>query len=61
MSETNKDQQQLPDRPALMNLHPLPGTPEAIALGCKCRVVPKAADGKQLYAFTKGCPIRNHN
>jgi hypothetical protein len=44
-----------------MNLHPLPGTPEAIARGCKCRVGPKTADGKQLYSFTKGCPIRNHN
>jgi hypothetical protein len=47
--------------PALANLHPLPGTPEAIALGCKCSIGPKAADGKQLYAFVKGCPIRNHN
>lgn len=49
------------NRPALANLHPLPGTAEAIARGCKCSIGPKSADGKQLYAFVKGCPIGNHN
>lgn len=56
MSETNKDQQR---GPVIGDIHPLPGTPEAKARGCKCWVG-KGADGKPLYAMTKGCPIRNH-
>ena len=42
-----------------MDRHPLPGTPEAKALGCTCEVV-IGPDGKPVYAPTKGCPIRNH-
>ena len=56
MGENSKDQQ----RPAFKDMHPLPGTPEAKALGCTCEVA-TGADGKPLYAMTKGCPIRNHN
>ncbi len=73
MSETNKDQQ--PVAPALgfgdrtaveqrgraiRNIHPLPGTPEAKALGCTCGVAGVGSDGKPLFAMTKGCPVRNH-
>jgi hypothetical protein len=46
--------------PARSDMHPLPGTPEAKALGCKCGVV-TGANGEPLYRFTKGCPIPNHN
>jgi hypothetical protein len=56
MSENSNEQQ----RPARKDMHPLPGTPEAKALDCKCEVV-TGADGKPLYRFEKGCPIRNHN
>ena len=56
MTENSKDQQ----RPAITDLHPLPGTPEAIARGCICDVS-TGADGKPLFAMKKGCPIRNHN
>jgi len=55
-----------PTPPALMGLHPLPETPEAIVRGCICAVVRGAdgtallaTDGRQLYSFEKGCPVHH--
>jgi hypothetical protein len=47
--------------PPLLDLHPLPETPEALARECKCARAGKTRDGKPLYRFEKGCPIPNHN
>ncbi len=56
MNENSKAQ----PGPVRTDMQPLPGTPEAKALGCKCRVV-IGTDGRPSYSFEKGCPIRNHN
>jgi hypothetical protein len=75
MSKTSKDQQPVVPTPgigdraalpqmrvAIADIHPLPGTPEAKALGCTCWVAGTKPDGKPIYAMSKGgCPIRNHN
>jgi len=52
------------DDPVRLNLHPLPGTPEAIAHGCRCAPATKPDrsprldnNGKQLYRIEKGCPV----
>jgi hypothetical protein len=52
--------------PARADLHPLPGTLEARARGCKCSVATGAdgnplldSSGSPLYSFSKGCPIPN--
>ena len=47
-------------RVAIRDLYPLPGTPEAKALGCTCWVDGTGADGKPVYVMPRGCPIRNH-
>lgn len=43
----------------IRDLSPYPGTAEANARGCTCTVT-TGANGKPLYAITKGCPIPNH-
>ena len=73
MSHSDKDRQPVPPAPGIgdraavvhkrgpvIDIHPLPGTPEAKTLGCTCRVTGTGTDGKRVYSFTKGCPIRNH-
>jgi hypothetical protein len=73
MNETNKGHESAAPAPgigdrataqqnrlAIRDIHPLPGTPEAKALGCTCSVGGTSANGEPLYAMTKGCPVRNH-
>src|SRR5882762_2405376 len=55
-----------PPLPSLMDLHPLPETPEAISCGCICTLVRRVdgtqlltSDGRQLYSFQKGCPVHH--
>jgi hypothetical protein len=50
--------------PARLDFHPLPGTPEAIARGCRCvrATKPDASplsdnNDKQLYRIEKSCPV----
>lgn len=49
-----------PRTPALRDLHPLPRSPEAVSLGCKCTVAQREKSGAPVsYSFTKGCPVPN--
>jgi hypothetical protein len=52
-------QKSSPNEPALKDIHPLPGSPEAKSLGCKCSSI-LGEEGKPLFVMTKGCPIENH-